>query len=138
MNEKMQGCKDTVEAETGRRAPCWTISESQDAIWPCPEHVTREEAIAAGRKAYGRGFYVGRAEWWWPHVEGLFMLEELENQAWIVDTDGQWLSDVKAGDPRVDDLQKRLQGAVDAWLQENDLQPTFFTVTDVEYVEVQR
>lgn len=118
---------------------CWTVSDSKfGERWPEPEHSTREEAVAAGRRTYDHGFYVGRAQWWWPVADGLSMIEDLENQAWIVDPDGQWLSGVKAGDPCVDDLQKRLQTVLDAWLEEHDLQPTFFTVTDIEYVEAVR
>ena len=76
---------------------------------------------------------VGRCEWFWPVPDAERVIEDMGDQAeeFVEDGADLWLG---GSVPReaVDDLQRRLQEAVDGWMRDNGLQPLLFRVVEEE------
>lgn len=93
----------------------------------CAPSATVEGAMAEA----DRPTRVGRCEWFWPTPDAERVIEDMGDQAeeFVEDGGDLWLGG-SVPKEAVDDLQRRLQDAVDGWLGDNGLQPTLFRVVE--------
>lgn len=95
----------------------------------CAPSATVEGAMAEA----DRPTRVGRCEWFWPTPDAERVIEDMGDQAeeFVEDGADLWLGGSVPQDD-VDDLQRRLQEAIDEWMRERDLQPLLFRVVEGE------
>lgn len=93
----------------------------------CAPSATVEGAMAEA----DRPTRVGRCEWFWPTPDAERVIEDMGNQAeeFVEDGADLWLGG-SIPQEDVDDLQRRLQEAVDEWMRERGLQPLLFRVVE--------
>ena len=110
----------------------WSAFDAANGQWCFPRDSRREAMAEADRPSE-----VGRIEWFWPHVDAILVIEQLQGSA--VDFAGEygeeWLDDIKCGDPDVLELEAMLQDAVDRWMKKTNRMPCLFAVHDVEEVQ---
>ena len=106
----------------------WSAWDSGCRTW-CAPSSTREGAMAEAEQPT----HVGRCEWFWPEPDAERVIEDMGFQAedFVEDGADLWLG-ASVPQEDVDDLQRRLQEAVDGWLRERDLQPSLFRVVEGE------
>lgn len=104
----------------------WSAYDAGCRTW-CSPSSTREGAMAEAE----RPTHVGRCEWFWPTPDAERVIEDMGYQAeeFVEDGADLWLGRSVPQDD-VDDLQRRLQEAVDDWMRERDLQPLLFRVVE--------
>lgn len=115
----------------------WVTDEHNDDIWRnSEEYCSREEAIKAGRREYDGEFYIGKAVPYIPRIDADNVIEQLQSDAFYTVGEGSegWLP-FKYDSPEVEDLQTRLQSALDAWLEIVGDKPSFYAVREVELIE---
>lgn len=93
----------------------------------CAPSATVEGAMAEA----DRPTRVGRCEWFWPTPDAERVIDDMCDQAeeFVEDGGDLWLG-CSVPKEAVDDLQRRLQDAVDGWMGDNGLQPTLFRVVE--------
>lgn len=115
----------------------WACHCRPEDQWPYPEYETKEEAIEAGRAQFDCDFRVGRKDEWWPSVNALSVIEDMQCEAcdYVGEVAESWMEHIRFDSPETDALQERLQAVVDDWIREYHLEPNFFGITDIETVE---
>lgn len=95
----------------------------------CAPSTTVEGAMAEAE----RPTHVGRCEWFWPTPDAERVIEDMGDQAeeFVEDGADLWLGG-SVPHEAVDDLQRRLQEAVDEWMRDNGLQPLLYRVVEGE------
>lgn len=100
---------------------------------------TKEKAIAAAIKDYGyRVFYIGKAVCdCVPYIEAKDVLENIANQAYNENEYAEdYLNDV--ADEHEQELESGLNDVLQKWLEKHPCyKPTFFTVENIEKIEVE-
>ena len=110
----------------------WSAFDSMNGYWCCPCDSRRDAMAEADHPSE-----VGRVEWFWPHVDAIQVIEQMQCSA--IDFAGEygeeWLDDLRCGDPEVLELEAMLQDAVDRWMKKTNRMPRLFAVHDVEEVQ---
>lgn len=114
----------------------WVIDKENEEIWLNSDiYRSRKEAIEAGRKELGDGFYIGKAVRFVPRIDAEYIIERLQMEAYdeVGEVSDGWL-DFRYGNAEVEDLQKRLQAAFDEWLESVKQKPGFYAVRETEWI----
>lgn len=119
----------------------WETSETD--IWRHDIFDTVEDCILDAKENYcietGTEIVVGEVVPWEPYVDAFDILNELQFQAY--DECGEitenWYSyDCKKDKEKVQQLSEKLTEIVKLWLKENGTYPNFYTIENVQVVEV--
>lgn len=138
----------------------WTNHRYRDdEIWWNDQFESREEAIADGVKQYKTAlngfatdlfdddperfpsdvFYIGECIRFVPTVDAERVLEQLEEDAY--DECGEaaenFLDWNYITDDKIADLQENLQRELDSWLERYKCTPTFYSIENVEKIDVE-
>lgn len=119
----------------------WETDETD--IWRHDVFDTVEDCILDAKENYcietGTEIVVGEVVPWEPYVDAFDILNELQFQAY--DECGEitenWYSyDCKKDKEKVQQLSEKLTEIVKLWLKENGTYPNFYTIENVQVVEV--
>ena len=119
----------------------WETDETD--IWRHDVFDTVEDCILDAKENYcietGTEIVVGEVVPWEPYVDAFDILNELQFQAYneCGEITENWYSyDCKKDKEKIQQLSEKLTEIVKLWLKENGTYPNFYTIENVQVVEV--
>lgn len=139
----------------------WINNNYEDDIWRSEDEFdSREEAIADGIRQYNDAlngdstylfdddypdppsgvFYIGEAVPYYPDISVWPIIENVQEDAyWNCGEVAECFLDFESlSDDIVYDLKENLQREFDSWLKRHHLYPSFFTVENVEKIDLNK
>jgi hypothetical protein len=116
----------------------WSYHET-DELWQHDIFDSKEDCIADAKENYsckaGETIAIGKPKAFVPSVDAESVLEALEEQAYeeCGDASDGWLDYPRQA---IDNLSDRLTKCVNDWLKETKQEPSFYTITDIETIEI--
>jgi hypothetical protein len=113
----------------------WHISNSEEGYY-YGDYSSREDAIASGHEEFsGDDFWIGEACPPKPLSHGVFASEIIERATECLGQDDETWEEFNPAKEQLTELQSRIRGVIDEWVEASGLAPTWFLIQNADGIE---